>query len=158
RTRIGQTMPSHIDILQPIRSHQTDRWMLLGEMHHLFQTLREQPIISMHDFTILAIRAYLSQCVIVVLEHPQELRVVVNADSAVLLRVILRNLERSILAAVIHDYIFPIWICLSKDTFDTFRQIFFTVVNRSNHTDQRLNSDIHRLALWREKSKPIYSS
>jgi hypothetical protein len=78
------------------------------KFHHLPETIRHDEIIAGNDFAVLRGRGDQAECMIVIRNDWEKIIVIVDANPAVFLRVALRNFQRSILAAVIHDQVFKI--------------------------------------------------
>ena len=71
-----------------------------------------------------------------VLDHTDEIVVVVNADTAVALGVLRGDFWSSILAAVVDDDVFVVPVGLPQDTLDAFLQECFTIIDRCKHGNQ----------------------
>ncbi len=70
-----------------------------------------------------------------VFAHAHQFKIVVDANTWVLLRIPLGYLRRPVGAAIIDDDIFPVLIGLGYYAFDTLGQIFLAVVNRRQDTN-----------------------
>ena len=68
----------------------------------------------------------------------QDGRGFINPNSLIFFGIAPGNLRRTVRAAVIDNYTFPIWISLSKNAFDAFRKMQFFVIDGGNDADQWL--------------------
>src|ERR1700678_1971638 len=140
---IGQAI--HIDGFagEFIGAYNSNKRMLLGYLHHAADAIRENPVIRLDHLAIFAIRRNAGDGKVVILYLRQKR---VRAHQSDLFgitgRVLLRNLARSVGAAVIHQNVFPIPVVLPQHTFDTLWQEFACVVERGNDTDQRLRGRV----------------
>jgi hypothetical protein len=109
--------------------------MLLCQLHHAVETFREDPIVCLHHFAVLALRRDERESIVVVLQMRQKRLIVDKAEFiGVSIDVLLDDLFRAIRAAIVYENIFPVGVTLSEDTLDTLGKIFASVIEGCNDT------------------------
>src|SRR5262245_27683984 len=112
--------------------------MSLSKVDHCQEAVGKKPIIGMQHFNILTFRRNLLQGEVMIRSHTYKYLIIMNANSGVLARIVLRDLKCTILTTVVDDNVFPITISLSQYTLNALGQIFFAVIDRGQHAHQGL--------------------
>ena len=103
--------------------------MRFRQFNHFHEAFRKQPVISMDDFAVRAVRCDLPKCDVSILTDTDEVCVIMDADPLVFLGIGFCDFKSPISTAVIDDAILPILIGLRQYALDTLRQITLAVVN-----------------------------
>src|SRR5690348_2984402 len=130
---IGQPCAYNLSSLQDVGTDDPNRRVLFRPRNHALQTLGENPIVSEYNLAILAQQGYLPQSGIVIGECAQELWILEDPYSRIFGGILTSNFGRSIGTAVIDNDVFPMWIGLTKNGLDAFREISRSVVHGSNY-------------------------
>ena len=112
--------------------------MGFGALDHAGDAFGKKPVIGMDDFAVFALGGGLLESVVPILEHAEMPFVSVNTDVGGSLSVFGGDLEGAIRAAVVHDDIFPVGICLCHNTVNALSEVLFTIEYGSDYADKRL--------------------
>jgi hypothetical protein len=140
RPRILKSLPQHGTATELVAPDEPYGGICLGDLNELSEAVVEDEIIGRDYFAVLGCRRNEPECSVVVLDDAEELVVVVNSDPAVKLRVLLRDVERIVGAAVIDDDVFEMLERLAQNTLNAHRKKLRPIEDGRHHTHQRFFS------------------
>src|SRR6267378_104385 len=109
--------------------------MLLSHRHHALYALRENPIVRKHNLAVLAVAGNLPERLILIGNCGQELLIFNDSDSRIPLSIRTRYISRPVRAAIVYDYVLPVFVRLCYNAFDALADVLSTVVQRSDYAD-----------------------
>jgi len=109
-----------------------------GAIDQSLKTDSGYKIIRGNDFAVLCVIANETESNVVVRDDVNELGVVVNTNSLVLLCILVRDLQGPILAAIIYNDVFEVPIRLRQDTLNAFGYVIRSVENGREYRNKGL--------------------
>ena len=110
--RIHKTLPANDVAAELVGANEPNRWIGFCQFHHLGNAVGENVVIRRNHLAVFGVRGHEIKRSVVVVDYADKLFVVVNLDARILLRVLLRNLQGSIFAAIVDDNVFEVLVRL----------------------------------------------
>src|SRR5690606_32434595 len=126
-------------------AHDTDAWVLPGQLHHPADAFRVYPVVGLDDLAVMTLPGYVAERAVVVLVLVEQLGVRDESDPGITVRVAPCDRQRIVRTAIVGEDVLEVSVRLGQDAFDAFRQVLRRVIERCDDTHQRTGRGaVHR--------------